>query len=53
MPNPAPLVELWRGPFLECTHQGHAVICDTSGQIVEAWGDPDAVVRPQVDRSTA
>ena len=47
MPNPATLVEVWRDPFLECTHQGHAVICDTSGQIVEAWGDPNAVVMPR------
>jgi L-asparaginase II len=26
---------------------GHAVICDSSGGIVEAWGDPDAVVLPR------
>lgn len=41
------LVEVWRGPFLESTHRGHAVICDDSGQIVQAWGDPDAVVLPR------
>ena len=28
-------------------HIGHAVICDGSGQIVSAWGDPDAVVLPR------
>ena len=47
MSNPVTLTELWRGPFLECTHTGHAVICDASGQIVEAWGDPNAVFMPR------
>lgn len=42
-----PLTEVWRGPFLECVHYGHAVICDDTGQIVDAWGDPDAVVMPR------
>lgn len=45
--NPVNLVEVWRGPFLESIHQGHAVICDDSGQIVAAWGDPDAVILPR------
>ncbi|MEC3860712.1 asparaginase [Mesobacterium sp. TK19101] len=44
---PAPLVEIWRGPFAESHHFGHAVICDDTGQIVEAWGDPDAVMLPR------
>ena len=39
MPQAAPFAEIWRGPFLESVHSGHAVICDDSGQIVEAWGD--------------
>ena len=37
---PAPFAEIWRGPFLESVHSGHAVICDSTGQIMEAWGDP-------------
>ncbi|MDW4498154.1 asparaginase [Sulfitobacter sp. D35] len=41
------LAEIWRGPFLESVHAGHAVICDASGEIVEAWGDPQAVVYPR------
>lgn len=45
--DPVPMVEVWRGPFLECTHLGHAVICDVSGDIVRAWGDPDAVILPR------
>ena len=39
----AEMVELWRGGILESTHRGHAVICDEAGEIVEAWGDPEAV----------
>lgn len=42
-----PLVELWRGGLLESTHSGHAVICDDTGAIVEAWGDPQAVIFPR------
>ena len=47
MSNPVILTELWRGPFLECTHSGHAVICDETGQIVDAWGDPNALFMPR------
>ncbi len=39
-----PMVELWRGGLLESTHQGHAVVCDASGGIVESWGDPGRVI---------
>ncbi|HRV62633.1 asparaginase [Albidovulum sp.] len=42
-----PMVEFWRGGMLESLHYGHAVICDASGAIVEAWGDPDAVIFPR------
>jgi L-asparaginase II len=47
MTAPAPFAEIWRGPFLESVHSGHAVICDATGQIVDAWGDPEAVVLPR------
>jgi L-asparaginase II len=47
MMNPTPMAEIWRGPFLESVHSGHAVVCDDSGQIVHAWGDPEAVVLPR------
>ncbi|APX13054.1 asparaginase [Tateyamaria omphalii] len=43
----ATLAEIWRGPFLESAHQGHAVVCDDTGQIVEAWGTPDTLVLPR------
>ncbi|MDX8352827.1 asparaginase [Cognatiyoonia sp. IB215182] len=47
MTNPVDLVEIWRGDLRECVHQGHAVVCDESGQIVEAWGDPEALIYPR------
>lgn len=47
MPQPVPMVEIWRGDLLESLHAGHAVICDDSGQIVDAWGDPDALIYPR------
>lgn len=42
-----PMVELWRGGILESTHLGHAVVCDTAGQVVQAWGDPARVIFPR------
>ena len=42
----AKLIELWRGGLRESAHLGHAVICDGKG-IVEAWGDPGAVIFPR------
>lgn len=41
------LVEIWRGDFLECVHRGHAVVCDASGEIRAAWGNPDKVILPR------
>ncbi|MTH76681.1 asparaginase [Paracoccus aestuariivivens] len=42
----ARLIELWRGGLLESSHRGHVVIADSNG-IVEAWGDPGAVIFPR------
>ncbi len=42
----AKLIELWRGGLLESTHLGHVVIADGNG-IVEAWGDPGAIIFPR------
>lgn len=47
MTQPAPFAEIWRGAFLESVHSGHAVVCDDSGQIVHAWGNPDTVILPR------
>lgn len=41
------MIELWRGGMLESVHSGHAVICDEKGDVIEAWGDPDAVIFPR------
>lgn len=47
MAQPVDLVEVWRGDVLEGIHQGHAVICDDSGQILQAWGAPETVILPR------
>lgn len=47
MSDAVQLAEVWRGPFLESVHFGHVVVCDEAGQIVEAWGNPGAVVLPR------
>jgi L-asparaginase II len=47
MGKPIPMVELWRGGLLESTHLGHAVLVDDTGQIVQAWGDPERIIFPR------
>ncbi|WP_300033165.1 asparaginase [uncultured Roseobacter sp.] len=44
MTQPVAMTEIWRGDFLESLHTGHAVVCDASGDIARAWGDPDRIV---------
>ena len=46
MGNAQAMAELWRGGILESVHLGHAVICDAGG-VVQAWGDPQAVIFPR------
>ncbi|WP_371055624.1 asparaginase [Rhodosalinus sp. K401] len=46
MPDATLMTEVHRGPFLESRHAGHAVIANLSG-VLEAWGDPDAVILPR------
>ncbi len=41
------MAELWRGGLLESVHNGHAVICDAKGQIVESWGNPAEIIFPR------
>lgn len=43
----ARMIELWRGGMLESWHSGHAVVCDEMGEIIEAWGDPEAAIFPR------
>jgi len=45
-PQPAPMVEAWRGGLMESAHAGHAVIWGPGG-IEAAWGDPDQVIFPR------
>jgi len=47
VPQPVPMAEIWRGSLLESLHLGHAVVCDDTGQIVQSWGDPEAVIYPR------
>lgn len=47
MTTPVAMTEIWRGDLLESLHLGHAVICDAAGGIVEAWGDPQALIYPR------
>ncbi|CUH51409.1 asparaginase [Shimia marina] len=47
MTQAVPMTEIWRGDILESVHSGHAVVCRPDGEIVHAWGDPEAVVLPR------
>ena len=47
MPDPAPLVEILRGPLVESVHFGHAAVVNGKGETVLEWGDPDAVSYPR------
>jgi L-asparaginase II len=47
MTDAVTMVEAWRGELPESRHRGHAVICDSLGDLVAAWGDPDAVIFPR------
>ena len=42
-----PLIEVWRGDLLECLHVGHAVVCNSDGEVVQSWGDPGALIYPR------
>ncbi len=47
MPEPAPLVGIWRGGRVESRPRGHAVVATAGGEVVAAWGDPAAVIYPR------
>ena len=47
MLSSVPLVEVWRGEFLESQHRGHAVVCGSAGEILQAWGNPAQVILPR------
>jgi L-asparaginase II len=39
-----PLIEITRGPLVECLHQGRIVVADARGRVLHALGDPRAPV---------
>lgn len=43
----APLVETRRGAWVENTHFGLAVVADTTGRVVRAWGNAQRAVFPR------
>ena len=42
-PEPAPLVEVWRGPIVESRHRGHVTAVDGEGRLVASLGEPETV----------
>ncbi|HET9068536.1 MAG TPA: asparaginase, partial [Amaricoccus sp.] len=44
---PALLAEVLRGDRVESRHRGHAIVCDARGEVVAAWGDPEAAMFPR------
>ena len=42
-----PMVEVLRGDFVESIHFGHAVISNSNGEIIEAWGDQNRLTLPR------
>jgi len=42
-----PMVELWRGGWMESRHLGHAVVWHATGGLVESWGNPAEVIFPR------
>ena len=47
MDNTSFLVELWRGDVLESLHAGDAVVCDASGDVIWAFGNPQKTILPR------
>lgn len=41
------MVEVMRGGIVESRHRGHAAVCDATGTLVAAWGDPDTAILPR------
>ena len=44
LPEDAPLAAAWRDAVAESVHRGRAVVCDPTGEILDATGDPDGYV---------
>ena len=50
MLNATPLIEVWRGEFLESQHRGHAVVCNFEGEIIEVEERAERRHEPKVYR---
>lgn len=44
--NPV-LIEVTRGPAVECRHRGAVAVADSGGAVIAAWGDVEAPVFPR------
>ena len=47
MSKAVPMVKVLRGDFEESVHIGHAVVSNSKGDIIEAWGDPNRLTLPR------
>lgn len=47
MTEAAVLAEVLRGDRVESRHRGHAIVCDSRGDVVAAWGNPDEPMFPR------
>lgn len=43
----AVMVEVWRGGRVESLHAGHAAVVNSRGEVIQGWGDPQAVIFPR------
>lgn len=41
------LIENLRGGHVEGVHRGHAIILNGAGEVIQSWGDPQAVIFPR------
>lgn len=41
------LVDVWRGPLVESSHSGAAVVANAHGELIAGWGDPSLVTFPR------
>ncbi len=44
LPEDAPLAAVRRGALVESVHRGRLAVCDPEGEVLEAFGDPEAYI---------
>ena len=52
-PAPAVLAQYTRSGLVEGVHVGHAVVVDSAGAVVRAWGDPEHLIFPRSSNKPA